>query len=100
MFPLASALVRPNLTITPKSVINNKSTIPSMKKNLLIGALLIATSSLLAADSSPKDDATAAAKKLADTSYGWKSTMDLGPNSPFTPGPTEGKVADGYTWLS
>jgi hypothetical protein len=39
---------------------------------------------------------------LADNgSYSWKSTMDLGPNSQFTPGPTEGKIdKDGYTWLS
>lgn len=72
-----------------------------MKKNILFGALLLAAGTLLAADSSPKDDVTAAAKKLADTSYSWKMTMDLGPNSQFTPGPTEGKVdKDGYTWLS
>jgi hypothetical protein len=58
--------------------------------------------SLLAADSSPKDDIIAAAKKLADGgNYSWKTTMDLGPNSPFTPGPTEGKMdKDGLTWLS
>jgi len=72
-----------------------------MKKNILFGALLFAAGSLLAADSAPKDDVTAAAKKLADTSYSWKMTMDLGPNSPFQPGPTEGKIEkDGYTWLS
>jgi hypothetical protein len=72
-----------------------------MKKNILFGALLLSAGTLLAADSSPKDDVTAAAKKLADTSYSWKTTMDLGPNSQFTPGPTEGKVEkDGYTWLS
>jgi len=72
-----------------------------MKKNILFGALLFAAGSLLAADSSPKDDVTAAAKKLADTSYSWKMTMDLGPNSQFTPGPTEGKAEkDGYTWIS
>ena len=72
-----------------------------MKKNILFGALLLAAGSLLAADSTPKDDVTAAAKKLADTSYGWKMTMDLGPNAQFTPGPTEGKAEkDGYTWLS
>jgi len=71
-----------------------------MKKNLLIGALLLAAGSVLAADSA-KDDATAAAKKLADTSYSWKTTLDMGPNSQFTPGPTEGKAdKDGYTWLS
>ena len=58
--------------------------------------------SLLAADSSPKDDIIAAAKKLADGgNYSWKTTMDLGPNSQFTPGPTEGKMdKDGSTWLS
>jgi hypothetical protein len=71
-----------------------------MKKNLLFGAMLLMAGSLLAADSSPKDDATAAAKKLADTSYSWKMTMDLGPNSQFTPGPTEGKADKDTTWLS
>ena len=72
-----------------------------MKKNILFGALLFAAGSLLAADSSPKDDVTAAAKKLADTSYSWKMTMDLGPNAQFTPGPTEGKAEkDGTIWLS
>jgi hypothetical protein len=70
-----------------------------MKKNILFGALLFAAGSLLAAE--PKDDVTAAAKKLADAGYSWKSTMDLGPNSQFTPGPTEGKIdKEGYTWLS
>jgi len=63
-----------------------------MKKNLLFGALFLMAGSLLAADSSPKDDVTAAAKKLADTSYSWKLTQDFGANSPFQPGPTEGKV--------
>ena len=72
-----------------------------MKKNILFGALLFAAGTLLAADSSPKDDVVAAAKKLAAAGYSWKSTMDLGPDSPFTPGPTEGKVdKDGYIWLS
>ena len=72
-----------------------------MKKNILFGVLFLMAGSLLAADSSPKDDVTAAAKKLADTSYSWKMTMDLGPNSQFTPGPTEGKIdKDGTTWLS
>lgn len=58
--------------------------------------------SLLAADSSPKDDVAAAASKLAGSgSYSWTATIDLGPNSQFTPGPTEGKIdKDGYTWLS
>jgi hypothetical protein len=74
-----------------------------MKRNIIsASALALLAGSLIAADSSPKDDLTAAAKKLADTgSYSWKATVDLGPNSQFTPGPTEGKTEkDGYTWLS
>jgi hypothetical protein len=72
-----------------------------MKKHILFGAMLLAAGSVLAADTTPKDDVTAAAKKLADTSYSWKMTMDLGANSQFTPGPTEGKTEKGgYTWLS
>jgi len=71
-----------------------------MKKNILFGALFLMAGSLLAADSSPKDDVTAAAKKLADTSYTWKVTQDWGPNAPFTPGPVEGKADKDMTWLS
>ena len=72
-----------------------------MKKSILFGAVVLMAGSLMAADSSPKDDITAAAKKLAGDSYSWKQTLDLGPNAPFTPGPTEGKTEkDGYTWLS
>jgi len=71
-----------------------------MKKTILFGALFLMAGSLLAADSSPKDDATAAAKKLADTSYSWKVTQDFGPNSQFTPGPVEGKADKDTTWLS
>ncbi|HYV29031.1 MAG TPA: hypothetical protein VFA77_15965, partial [Candidatus Eisenbacteria bacterium] len=73
-----------------------------MKKNILISTIALVAGSLLAADSDPKDDIIAAAKKLAEKSnYSWKSTLDLGPNSQFTPGPTEGKTEkDGYTWVS
>jgi hypothetical protein len=87
----------------PKQLASKPSTQTktSMKKSILFGALFLVTASLMAADSSPKDDVTAAAKKLADSSYSWKQTLDLGPNSQFTPGPTEGKTEkDGYTWLS
>lgn len=81
--------------------VNNQSTIPtSMKKNILFGALFLMAGSLLAADSSPKDDVTAAAKKLAETSYSWKVTQDFGANSPFQPGPVEGKSDKDTTWLS
>ena len=72
-----------------------------MKKSILFGALVLMAGSLMAADSSPKDDITAAAKKLGGDSYSWTQTLDLGPNSQFTPGPTEGKIdKDGTTWLS
>jgi hypothetical protein len=77
---------------------NNKG--KNMKTRILIGTIALVAGSLLAAD--PKDDVAAAASKLADAgNYSWKAIMDLGPNSQFTPGPTEGKVdKDGYTWLS
>jgi hypothetical protein len=72
-----------------------------MKKSILLCALTLAASSLLAADSAPKDDVITAAKKLGDESYSWKQTLDFGPNSQFQPGPTEGKTEKGgYTWLS
>src|SRR5437870_2896628 len=73
-----------------------------MKKHILISTIILVAGSLLAADSTPKDELIAAAKKLAEKSnYSWKSTLDLGPNSQFTPGPTEGKTEkDGHTWLS
>jgi hypothetical protein len=70
-----------------------------MKKNILFGAVFLMAGTLLAADS-PKDAVTAAAKKLADTSYSWKVTQDFGANSPFTPGPVEGKADKDLTWLS
>jgi len=73
-----------------------------MKRNILLGTIALLAGTLFAADSSPKDDVTAAAKKLAEKSnYSWKATMDLGPNAQFTPGPTEGKTEKGgFTWLS
>lgn len=64
-----------------------------MKRQLLIIAMALLTTSLFAAD---KDDAKAAAKKLAGTSYSWKSTVQVPENSAgnnFRPGPTEGKIA-------
>src|SRR3954462_13679501 len=69
-----------------------------MKKNILFGAAFLMAGSLLAADT--KDDVTAAAKKLADTSYSWKVTQDMGANAQFTPGPVEGKADKDLTWLS
>lgn len=64
--------------------------------------MVLLAGSLLAADGSPKDEVLNVAKKLADTSnYSWKTTVDMGPNAQFTPGPTEGKTEkDGLTWIS
>ena len=60
-----------------------------MKSKILISILTMAAGSLLAADSSPKDQVTSAAKKLAEgDNYSWKSTMEFGN---FT-GTTEGKT--------
>jgi hypothetical protein len=64
-----------------------------MKRQLLIITMALLTTSLFAAD---LDDAKAAAKKLAGTSYSWKSTVQMPENSQgarFQAGPTEGKFA-------
>jgi hypothetical protein len=72
-----------------------------MKTKIVFGMAAMMAASLMAADSSPKDDVSSAAKALGDkANYSWKQTMDFGPNSPFQPGPTEGKTAGGVTWLS
>jgi len=73
-----------------------------MKTKIVFGIAALMAASLIAADSTPKDDVNNAAKALGDKSnYGWKQTLDLGPNSQFTPGPTEGKTEKGgYTSLS
>lgn len=70
-----------------------------MKRNLLCGAIALLAGSLLAADSSPKDDVTNAAKKLADAAnYTWKTTVTVPEGSQFRPGPTDGKTEkDGFT---
>lgn len=73
-----------------------------MKTKIVFGMAALIATSLIAADSSPKDEVTSAAKALGDkSSYSWKQTLDLGPDSPFTPPPTEGKTEKGgYNWLS
>ena len=74
----------------------------SMKTNLSLIATTLLAGSLFAADSSPKDDITAAAKKLGEqTSYSWKTTVVVPEGSRFRPGPTEGKTEkDGFTHLN
>jgi hypothetical protein len=71
-----------------------------MKTKFLITALWALACPLLAADSSPKDDVTAAAKKLAEKpNYSWKTTVVVPESARFKPGPTDGKTEkDGFTY--
>jgi hypothetical protein len=73
-----------------------------MKKSILFSTLTLCASSLLAADSSPKDEITTAAKKLGDkANYSWKATVVVPEGSQFRPGPTEGKTEKGgYTYVT
>jgi hypothetical protein len=70
-----------------------------MKRNMLFSAMTLLAGSLIAADSSPKDDVTNAAKKLGEKdNYSWKTTVVVPEGSRFRPGPTEGKAQkDGLT---
>lgn len=70
-----------------------------MKTQILIGAVTLLATSLLAADA--KDEIKAAAKKLADSSgYAWKATTEAGGGSRFRAGPVEGMAAkDGLVCL-
>jgi hypothetical protein len=70
-----------------------------MKTYLICGVITLLAGSLVAAESSPKDEVAAAAKKLADQSgYSWTATVTVPEDAPFHPGPTEGKTEkDGMT---
>jgi hypothetical protein len=70
-----------------------------MKKNIILGMMVLAAGSVMA-DS--KDDVKAAATALGNAAnYTWQTTVDMGANSPFQPGPTDGKTEkDGYTTLT
>jgi hypothetical protein len=74
-----------------------------MKKNILFSMMILASGSLLAADSNPKDDVKAAAAALgASANYSWHSSVES-PNGGgrFGGGPTDGKTEKGgYTWIS
>lgn len=65
-----------------------------MKTNLILGAALLFTASLYAAEG-PAADVTAAAKKLADQSYSWTATVTVPESARWKPGPTEGKAEKG-----
>jgi hypothetical protein len=73
-----------------------------MKKSILFGLAALMASSLMAADSTPKEAVTAAAKKLgAQTNYAWTATVVVPDDAPFKPGPTQGKTEkDGFVVLS
>jgi hypothetical protein len=67
-----------------------------MKKLLGSIAFALVTGQLLAADSNPKDDVVAAAKKLGATpNYSWKENVVVPEDSQFKPGPSEGKTEKG-----
>ncbi len=72
-----------------------------MKTTILL-TLALAAGSLLAADSTPKDDILGAAKKLGEKpNYSWKATVVVPEGSQFRPGPTEGKTEkDGFTHVT
>ncbi len=74
-----------------------------MNRNLILACLVFATGTILAADSNSKDVVDSAIRKLADqASYAWTTTATSPDTnqSPFKPGPTEGKTEkNGYTYL-
>ena len=78
----------------------NKPTI--MKAIALFSTLALATVSLIAADSTPKDEVLAAAKKLGEkANYAWKTTTVVPEDAQFKPGPSEGKASkDGVTYVT
>mgnify|MGYP005836409173 CR=1 FL=1 len=69
---------------------------------LLISTFTLAASALLAAESSPRSEVLAAARKLAaQNNYSWTMTVTVPEGARWRPGPTEGKTQkDGFTWLS
>jgi hypothetical protein len=73
-----------------------------MKSTTLFCATTLLATSLLAADTTPKEDVIAAAKKLGEkTSYAWKTTVVVPESAQFKPGPSEGKTSkDDITYLT
>ena len=71
-----------------------------MKQLLFLNLALLTAASVFAADS-PKDELTAAAKKLeAQPNYSWKATVVVPESAQFKPGPTEGKTEkDGFIYV-
>jgi hypothetical protein len=73
-----------------------------MKRFILCNVLCLVVSPLLAAESGPRDDVIAAAKKLADkANYTWKTTVVVPESAQFKPGPTDGKTEKGgFTYVT
>lgn len=94
------ATTRSNFTFNQTMEPKTKGT--SMKKNTLFSATALLAGSLIAADSSPKDDISNAARKLGETAnYSWKTTIVVPESAQFRPGPTEGKTEkDGFTHVT
>jgi len=70
-----------------------------MKTKLIFAAAALWAGSVLAADSSPKDDVIAAAKKLGgETNYTWRTTVAVPEDAQFKPEPVDGTTEkDGFT---
>jgi len=68
----------------------------------MFGAALCLTGSLIAADSSPREEVASAAKKLGEKpNYAWKTTVVVPESAQFKPGPTLGKTEkDGFTHIT
>lgn len=70
-----------------------------MKRNIWFSVMALLAGSLIAAESTPKDDVMSAAKKLGEkANYSWKTTVEVPEGARFRPGPVEGKTEkDGFT---
>jgi len=73
-----------------------------MKRNALFSLMALLAGSLIAAESTPKDDVISAAKKLGQkANYSWKATVVMPEGARFRPGPMDGKTEkDGFTVVS
>jgi len=73
-----------------------------MKTTALFSLTILLTTSLLAAETTPKEEVIAAAKKLGDkANYAWKTTVVVPESAQFKPGPSEGKTEkNGITYFT
>ncbi len=68
-----------------------------MKSLIMLATTLAASTTLLAADSTGKDNVKSAAQKLAADNYSWTTTTE---SPQFSPGPSHGKTEKGgYTYV-